>query len=256
MKNIKIKSLKVIVFLLLFLAAVSYANNNPSTTIPKNFYVYKDSLKLTTDMYIGKLKLEHMNSLNYYPYFSGLIEHESCISLTHSRCWSAKAELNTKWPNGKQREQGIGFGQITRAYTEAGAIRLDVLNDLKKRFPSDLSELTWNNIRDKPALQMRAIMLLWIDNYKRLPNHISEFDRMAMSDSAYNGGYGFILKDRKTCGLKAGCDANLWFNNVETINNRGNKILYANRTANEINRHHVRDVLLTRMSKYYTIDWD
>ena len=70
MKNIKIKSLKVIVFLLLFLAAVSYANNNPSTTIPKNFYVYKDSLKLTTDMYIGKLKLEHMNSLNYYPYFS------------------------------------------------------------------------------------------------------------------------------------------------------------------------------------------
>ena len=156
MKNIKIKSLKVIVFLLLFLAAVSYANNNPSTTIPKNFYVYKDSLKLTTDMYIGKLKLEHMNSLNYYPYFSGLIEHESCIPLTHSRCWSAKAELNTKWPNGKQREQGIGFGQITRAYTEAGSIRLDVLNDLKKRFKTILICFD----RDVPGVQnMRKVSL-------------------------------------------------------------------------------------------------
>lgn len=246
----------VIAVLLLITSSISYANNNPLMDIPKNFYIHKDSLKVATDRYIDRLELKHMTNMNYYPYFSGLIEHESCISLTHSRCWSAKAELNTKWPNGKQREQGIGLGQITRAYTEAGTIRLDVLNDLKKRFPSELSELTWNNIREKPELQMRAILLLWVDNYRRLPAHIREIDKMAMSDSAYNGGYGYILKDRKTCGLKAGCDPNLWFRNVETINSRGNKILYGNRTANQINRDHVRDVIMIRMSKYYNIDWE
>lgn len=252
MKNILVR--KIILFFLI-LAGSAYANT-VSTYMPKNFYYHKSNLTTTVDRYINRFQPSIFTRHNWYPYFSSLIEHESCITLTNPRCWSSRSELNTKWPNGKQREQGIGFGQITRAYTEAGVIRLDVLTDLKKRYPSELNGLTWENIKDKPQLQMRAIILLWSDNFNRLPSHIPDFDKLAMADSAYNGGYGFILKDRKTCGLKANCDPDLWFNNVETINNRGTKILYGNRTANMINRHHVKDVLLDRMGKYYTIDWD
>ena len=252
----KKKLIRKIILFFLILAGSAYANTI-STYIPKNFYYHKLNLTAAVDRYLTRLdSASYFTKYNWYPYFSSLIEHESCVSLTNSRCWSSRSELNTKWPNGFQREQGIGFGQITRAYTQSGTIRLDVLNDLRRKYPSELNGLTWENIKDKPQLQMRAIILLWSDNFNRLPKHISDLDRVAMSDSAYNGGYGFILKDRKTCGLKTKCDPDLWFNNVETINNRGNEILYGNRTANMINRHHVKDVLLDRMGKYYTIDWD
>lgn len=244
-----------LVVLLLVMAGLAYGDTI-NTTIPNNFYYHKDNLSNAVDRYLDRLEATYFTRHNWYPYFSSLIEHESCVTLTSSKCWSSKSELNTKWPNGLQREQGIGFGQITRAYTQTGSLRLDVLSDLKRRYPSELNGLTWNNIKDQPELQLRAIILLWSDNYLRLPNHISDIDRVAMADSAYNGGYGYILKDRKTCGLKANCDPDLWFNNVETINNRGNKVLYGNRTANMINRHHVRDVILERMGKYYTVDWD
>ena len=251
------RKLKIISLVILILFSSVYAySNSIINTIPKNFYHHKENLSFVVDKYMNRLETASFTKHNWYAYFSSLIEHESCITLMHSRCWSARSELNTKWPNGRQREQGVGLGQFTRAYTESGTIKLDVLNDLKKKYPKDLAELTWDNIKEKPQLQMRAILLLWSDNFNRLPKHISDFDRVSMSDSAYNGGYGFILKDRKTCGLKTKCDPDLWFNNVETINNRGNKILYGNRTANMINRHHVRDVLLNRMSKYYTIDWE
>ena len=238
-------------FIILMYIMVGYANED----IPKNFYQYQDSLKSNVDSQASSIFTNTIGAENYYPYFSGMFEHESCITLTNPRCWSAKSERLTRWPNGKIREQGVGLGQITRAYSESGMIRLDVLTDLKKRYPRELSELTWDNIKERGDLQIRAVLLLWLSNYNRIPEHISDFDKMAIADSAYNGGYGFIIKDRKVCGLKSGCDPNIWFNNLETINNRGNRILYGTRTANDINRHHVRDVLLDKMNKYYTIDW-
>lgn len=42
----------------------------------------------------------------YLPYVGGLIEHESCISLTHSRCWNSAARLKT------EKEEGAGLGQF------------------------------------------------------------------------------------------------------------------------------------------------
>lgn len=242
--------MRALFFILMYVVMV-FANSD----IPKNFFYYKDSLKINLDTLASKVFTNTIGAENYYPYFSGMFEHESCITITSSRCWSAKSELLTRWPNGKIREQGVGLGQITRAYSESGIIRLDVLTDLKKRYPRELSDLTWDNIKDRGDLQIRAVVLLWLSNYNRIPDHISDFDKMAISDSAYNGGYGFIIKDRKSCGLKANCDPNLWFNNLEKMNNRGTKILYGTRTANDINRHHVRDVLLDKMNKYYIVDW-
>lgn len=250
-----------ILFILLMLVGSIFAKTaddiNNLKNIPKNFWEYKDTLNESVSKYTEDIQTENFRSVQYVTYFGSLIEHESCITLTNPRCWSPKSELLTRWSKtNKVREQGVGLGQITRAYSESGIIRLDVLTDLRKRYPKQLKDLTWDNIKDRADLQIVAITLLWLDNYDRVPKSVPELDRIAFADSAYNGGYGFIIKDRKSCGLKANCDPNLWFNNVEKMNNRGNKILYGTRTANDINRHHVRDVLLDKWTKYYSVDWD
>lgn len=46
------------------------------------------------------------------------IERETCITLTHRTCWSPRAELKTS------RENGVGFGQVTRAYRADGTLLL------------------------------------------------------------------------------------------------------------------------------------
>ena len=74
--------------------------------LPKGYDTYKDVLYQEIDTVFPEFFIP--------PYFGGLIEHESCISLTHSKCWNPKSELNTK------REYAIGFGQITKAYNKDG----------------------------------------------------------------------------------------------------------------------------------------
>ena len=58
------------------------------------------------------------------------VEKETCITLTHSKCWSPRAELKTS------RENGIGFGQATRAYNADGSIRFDKISELRAAHPS------------------------------------------------------------------------------------------------------------------------
>ena len=178
------------------------------------------------------------------PYFGALIEHESCIGLRHSRCWSPTSELHTK------REQGVGLGQITRTWRKNGRLRFDTLYEIKRRYPKMLKDLTGANIKTRPDLQIKAIVLMWKRTYNKLPNTIDFYNKMAMTDSAYNGGYTAILKDRKYCGLKKNCNPNIWFGNLEKYSKKSRRKLYGNRSAYDINRHHVKDVLEVRMFKY------
>ena len=46
------------------------------------------------------------------------------------------------------------------------------------------------------------------------------------------------------------CDPDYWFDNVEKYSVKSRKILYANRSALDINNHHVKDVLKVRTPKY------
>lgn len=187
----------------------------------------------------------YMPELAQHWYFGALIEHESCISLTHSRCWSPTSELKTA------REQGVGFGQITRAYTTTGAIRFDTLTDLTNRFKQDLYGLSWNTIKTRPDLQIRAMILLWRDNWKQLYMVDGAVNRIRMADSAYNGGLSSVKTSRQKCGLAADCNPQWWFDNVEKFHklNQTAKI-YGNRSARDINLHHVQDVTVTRWGKY------
>ena len=54
--------------------------------------------------------LTHWPELTLRSYLGGQIEQETCITLKHRSCWSENAQLLTS------REQGVGLGQLTRAF--------------------------------------------------------------------------------------------------------------------------------------------
>jgi len=179
------------------------------------------------------------------PYFAALIEQESCIHLKHRRCWDPTSELKTK------REQGVGLGQITRTWRKDGSKRFDTLEELRRKHIDQLRELTWGNIKKRPDLQIRAIILLYKDNWYKLPHQVKDpVDRLAMVDMAYNAGIGRVFKDRRVCGLKKNCDPNRYWDNMEKVCTASTKILYGNMSACDIMKHHVRQTLLRRLFKY------
>lgn len=125
------------------------------------------------------------------------------------------------------------------------------MSDLVRNHNRYLKDLTWNNIIDRPDLQIRAIILLYKDNYNNVALiKVPVMQRLAMADSAYNGGIRDVIRSRTVCGLSINCDPNIWFNNVELYNVKSTRKLYGDRSARDINNHHVRDVLLIRTLKY------
>lgn len=230
--------LRLIVLMVLWLPCSLYASLDVKTYIPTNAYQYLDTVK--------KEQERILPDFAYPYYFAGLIEHESCLSLTHSRCWNVKSRLKTA------REEGAGFFQLTRTYRTDGSIRFDTLSDLRRAHMAELKELSWSNVYQKPELQIRAGILLSKQNYQALFEIKDVYQRLAMADAAYNGGIGGVRKERTTCGLASNCDPKLWFDNVERYCSKSKKPLYAGRSACDINRHHVKDVLKTRMPKYKT----
>ena len=175
-------------------------------------------------------------------YFAGLIEHESCVTLTSPRCWSPNSRLKT------DREEGAGLGQLTRAFTGTGRVRFDALADATRLDPVGLNELRWSTVYQRPDLQMRVIVLMTRSNLGRLQPLVP--DPLPFADSAYNGGLGGVLNDRRACAARHGCDPDVWFGHVEGTCTKSTRPIYGSRSACDINRHHVRDVLINRMPKY------
>ena len=215
---------------------VSIKPSNTKAYIPPAAFQYFDIIKKEQHRVLPDFPYPH--------YFAGLIEHESCLSLTHSRCWNPKSQLKS------QRELGLGLGQITKTFNADGSIRFDTLSDLRRAHMAELKELSWSNVTQRPDLQIRAIIIMTRTNYKALYTVTNPYERLAMADAAYNGGLGGLRKERRTCGLAAGCDPQYWFGHIEKQCLKSKKILYANRNACDINRGHVIDTLKTRMPKY------
>lgn len=176
-------------------------------------------------------------------YVPALISHESCISYTHSRCWSPTSRLKT------QREEGAGLGQLTRAWTADGATRFDALSEMRERHPA-LRELDWATIYQRPDLQIRTLVLQSRGNWQALAPVSDRWQRLAMTDAAYNGGLRGVQNERRACQISAGCDPQQWFGHVERTCLKSKQPLYAGRSPCDINRHHVKDVLLARVPRY------
>ncbi len=207
-----------------------------TTYIPTNASKYLPIVQNEQDKYFPGLTIPE--------YIPGLIEQESCISLTHSKCWSPNSRLQTS------RELGIGIGQITKAFNPNGSIRFDALGDQKKLHQEELKDVSWQNIEGRVDLQARTMILMTRDNYKKLFQVTDESERLAMVDAAYNGGIGGLMKERRYCGLRGNCDPQKWFGNIETTCLKSTKPLYGKRSACDINREHVTNIFKLRMKKY------
>lgn len=179
---------------------------------------------------------------------ASLIEHESCISLTHSRCWDPTSRLKS------QREEGAGLFQITRAYRSDGSIRFDALDELRTKYKTELYQLNWLNIYSRPDLQIRAGILKSKENYQLFEKYAANTNEaLAFADAAYNGGISGVNSERRACLLTKGCDPSKWFGHTEKLCLKSKTALYGTRSACSINRHHVTDVLLIRSNKYHKI---
>jgi len=165
------------------------------------------------------------------------VEQETCYNLKHRKCWNPKAELKT------EREYGFGLGQLTVTK------RFDNFSEAKKLHHS-LADWQWEDRYD-PSRQLRTMILMDKAAWARLSFVDDEIERLAMTFSAYNGGLGGVLQDRKLCSSKAGCDPNKWFGHVaEHSFKKKTKTSGYGQSFYHINREYVVNVLTTRREKY------
>lgn len=221
-------------FLFLFFVCVSACAE--TNYIPPKAFQYKETIESELNTYFPNIP--------EYNYIPSLIEHESCISLKHKKCWDSTAQLKTS------RELGVGLGQITKAYNKDGSIRFDKLTELRNNYKQELKDAKWGTIYQRPDIQIRMIILMIRDDYERLYNVKNIEYRLQMTDASYNGGIGGLLKERRACSLAKDCDPGIWFNNVERFCLKSKKFLYGNRSACDINRWHVFDVFKNKLPKY------
>lgn len=182
-------------------------------------------------------------------YLAAQIEQETCASLKNSKCWNYLAELKTS------REHGVGLGQLTIAYSAAGTVRFDALTELVQHHPKDLKGFSWSNWKD-PRLQVRGVILKDRDTCNRITNTKTQADLVAMCMSAYNGGFTGLSNDRLSCRAKAGCDAGVWFGNVELTSIKAKTVIpgYGGQSPFSINRTYVQNVMNVRRGRYVHLD--
>lgn len=231
-----------IILTLLFTSCTVFAQTvkktplNPKTYIPVKAKEYIPLVQQETIKHFPTFPIPH--------YFPALIEQESCISLTHSRCWSPTSQLLSK------REQGVGLGMITRAYRKDGTLRFDSLKAMRDRHLLELKEMSWDNIASRPDLQIRTMVLMVRDDYKALYKVTDPVKRAHMADASYNGGRGDLNKERLQCGLTKGCDPQTWFGHVERMRIKSSVPIYGTRSAWDINREHPETIFHIRLNKY------
>lgn len=165
-------------------------------------------------------------------YFGGLIEHETGPCPQGRQCWKPTARLKTA------REEGAGFAQITRTWTSDGRTRFDALAEMRQAHPA-LQELDWSNVYQRPDLQLRVLVLKSRGDWRWLGQPAA----MEFVDLAYNAGRGRVLQDRRACGMTAGCDPAQWAGHVERTCTASRAPIYGTRSACDISRHHVADVM-------------
>lgn len=218
----------VFVGLLLVFAPRAHAD-----TLPAGFATYGPILKAEQAKYWG----DHPDPA----ILAALVEQESCASLKSSRCWNPAARLKSA------REEGAGMGQITRAYRADGSLRFDALAGLRDQYSADLAGLSWDTVYQRPDLQLRALVLMSRDSARTFRGAPAW---LAFGDAGYNGGVAGVQRERRACKLSAGCDPAQWFAHVEAHCLKSRQPIYGNRSACDINREHVRNVLLVRRAKY------
>lgn len=244
MYHYTVKSLMLEILMMVTLAFLLTVSAPASAVNNKTYIPERAKQHIPT---VVKEQEKYFPALAEPAYLAALIELESCISLTHSRCWSPTSRLKT------YREEGAGLGQITRAYTADGKLRFDALQGMKDRYTEELNELSWFNVYKRPDLQIRTIVLMVKDldnSFKPIikdPN-----DRLPFVDVSYNGGERDTKRSRIACAAAKNCNPGLWFNNVERYTVKPSRPLpgYGGRSIRDINNEHARVIFQSRLPKY------
>lgn len=126
---------------------------------------------------------------------------------------------------------------------------------MRAQYPKELRELSWDTVYQRPDLQIRTIVLMTRDLYMYYKPSSTGDAALHFADAAYNGGRGGVDRERRACKISSGCDHTQWFGHVEKYCLKSKKALYGNRSACDINRHHVKDVTVTRAQKYQKYFW-
>ncbi len=164
-------------------------------------------------------------------------EQETCPSLHSKGCWNPHAGFKTS------REEGIGLGQITitSKYDNLAAART-----------LDSSLHTWAyEQRYDGRRQLRAMILMDRASYKKLSMIQDKHQRNKMALSAYNGGLGGLLNDRRLCDSIDGCNPDMWDGNVE-LHSLKSHVKYKGygKSFFEINREYPKNIYWFRADHY------
>jgi hypothetical protein len=208
-------------------------------TLPKNAY---DKIPLV----IKALEVD-WPSMPMPSFIPSMIEQESCISVTHSKCWSSTVELKTS------REYGFGLGQITIAYNSNGSVRFNVFEELKAVNPS-LRDWKWSD-RYNALYQIRAIVLKNRLNWNKITFPTRNlWEKLAFLAAYYNSGSP--VKDMALCRSHADCDPTSWFNRkgkkgVEAYSYKSKTVKKGyGKSFFDISREYPINVLISRRPKY------
>lgn len=165
------------------------------------------------------------------------VEQETCASFRSSKCWNPRAELKTS------REYGWGLAMIT--------VTPKFNNFLAAReWDVSLSKWQWED-RFNAEMQLRALVAYDRNLYRQIRFGATERDKMAFMFSAYNGGLGGLLKDRRMCVAVKGCDPERWFGHIEKHSFRAKTATKGyGKSFFEINREYVKNILDIRSLKY------
>lgn len=165
------------------------------------------------------------------------VEQETCPSLKSAKCWNPRAELKTS------REYGFGLGQLTVTS------RFDNFAEARKLHPS-LRDWQFADRYD-PVRQLRTMVLMDKAGFARLSFVSDPGERLAMAFSAYNGGLGGVLADRRLCAQVEGCDPGRWFGHVERHSLKARAAAQGyGKSFFEINREYVRNIFFVRRARY------
>lgn len=197
------------------------------------------------------------------PLPAGAVQHLPVLAGEIDSAWpalpmrsmlAAQVEQESLWkPNARlktAREYGFGLGQFTIAYRADGSERFNAWREVQDLDPA-LAGWKWADRYDV-RLQLRAVVVKNRACFARLrPLVDDDYNALAMCDAAYNGGLGGLYSERRLCAAAEGCDPDRWFGHVERHSGKSRaKWNGYGKSAFEINREHVRNVMVVRRTKY------
>lgn len=168
---------------------------------------------------------------------AGLIDHETACPRV-ATCFRPEATYKTA------REEGVGFGMFTRAFTANGKLRFDALTELKALHPQALAQANWERNKFDPVLQARALVLKVSDNYATASRFTTDTqERLTFAVVMHNRGAQGVMNEVAACAMTRGCDETRWTGNVERTCTASRQIIPGTgRSACDISRAYPLDV--------------